>query len=1036
LLGMGPFPVEGTVGGQCKDTNFVNITYMEPPIANAGLNANSCEMTYPLDAESTFGGYWSIASSPAGGTNCSATFLNHITGEPDIYDSLAFVTVTCLGDWVFTWHEVNGPCEATDNVTITFISNSIDLNTLPEQRTCYDYTQVNVDTTGYGNDTWRWSINPNWYSQYGSEISVIFNEYDPMTIVYRDFPERVFGDSGYVEIPMIITLITNGCTSIETSSVTFYQKPKPFIGEDTLVCSDQIMFDVTPTIPASVSEVQWYGSNNPNVVSGTYTSIPYDTYATTISASLGDSLNIIISEENILGNNHPSCLVRDSIVVEFLKRPDPNAGLTTIDMCGNCIQLDAHLDNSVNSVGRWLINQEGFFGYSCGDNNPSAVADSNAWFYHSTGINPGVDTVYVHWLEYNAKSAQCYAVDSVPVHFWYEDTAYIKLNGNLSLIDSTCGKRYINISGNDNMPTNQYSKGTWWSADGNPIEWFANGGVAGSEHVSQLDYIEVTSIGGQANVWRDIYWVIENGDIFGSGIAPVCRDTSATVRVRFDNPVVAQIAANPYPEPIINCGDTLRYLSAQSSSIYNWSHYQWRPNDYSYFYDVNYTGNRADTLSNTGLAAPANIYPNDDTIQGGNQYEQVIMDVYNGQCLEHDTINVRWAPIPSGTFNIEQPQCAGTDAILSIRRDMVAGLDKYISVVEWDFSSDIPTQVVANNPTQDTIHVRWDNSASNSNYKHPVSVYVENIWGCHENILPPDTVFESEPAYVEWVDNTYPTCGDCDGVLSFRNFSNEHNHAMNYSVQWASNPDFNNPEDNIIVPDSTYEFKELCFSDYYLRVVYQSSISGGTCNDTLVFDLHQDSSTVAVSNYEFLVDTSDLQAPFKMNNTSINNVSVNANKYTWQVFAGNTEDLAMLIYEGNDEVPDYILSNMGEYLVKLQAFNDKAPNCPTSPIDMTIFVHYESVLEVPNIFTPNNDGYNDEFRVKARELQTYNCVIYNRWGEKVFETTDFEESWNGKKMNNGGDLSAGAYYYVITGTGKKGQEFEFKGAIQLMRDNK
>jgi len=173
-----------------------------------------------------------------------------------------------------------------------------------------------------------------------------------------------------------------------------------------------------------------------------------------------------------------------------------------------------------------------------------------------------------------------------------------------------------------------------------------------------------------------------------------------------------------------------------------------------------------------------------------------------------------------------------------------------------------------------------------------------------------------------------------------------------------------------------------------------------------------------------------------MNNTTINNVSVNANKYTWQVFAGNTEDLAMLIYEGNGDVPDYILNNMGEYLVKLQAFNDKAPNCPTSPMDMTIFVHYESVLEVPNIFSPNNDGYNDEFRVKARELQTYNCVIYNRWGEKVFETTDFNESWNGKKMNEGGNLSAGAYYYVITGTGKKGQEFEFKGAIQLMRDDK
>ncbi len=38
-------------------------------------------------------------------------------------------------------------------------------------------------------------------------------------------------------------------------------------------------------------------------------------------------------------------------------------------------------------------------------------------------------------------------------------------------------------------------------------------------------------------------------------------------------------------------------------------------------------------------------------------------------------------------------------------------------------------------------------------------------------------------------------------------------------------------------------------------------------------------------------------------------------------------------------------------------------------------------------------------------------------------------------MNDGSDASAGAYYYVITGTGKRSQEFEFKGALQLLRDN-
>ena len=73
--------------------------------------------------------------------------------------------------------------------------------------------------------------------------------------------------------------------------------------------------------------------------------------------------------------------------------------------------------------------------------------------------------------------------------------------------------------------------------------------------------------------------------------------------------------------------------------------------------------------------------------------------------------------------------------------------------------------------------------------------------------------------------------------------------------------------------------------------------------------------------------------------------------------------------------------------------------------------------------------------VKAKELKTYKCVIYNRWGKKVFETDDYEVHWNGKIMNDGGDSAPGSYYYIIKGTGKRNQEFEFKGAIQLLRDN-
>jgi gliding motility-associated-like protein len=67
----------------------------------------------------------------------------------------------------------------------------------------------------------------------------------------------------------------------------------------------------------------------------------------------------------------------------------------------------------------------------------------------------------------------------------------------------------------------------------------------------------------------------------------------------------------------------------------------------------------------------------------------------------------------------------------------------------------------------------------------------------------------------------------------------------------------------------------------------------------------------------------------------------------------------------------------------------------------------DSVI-IPNVFTPNGDGTNDLFIIQ--NLEAYpgsRLVIFNRWGNKVFESTDYKNNWNG------GSLSDGTYYYVL-----------------------
>lgn len=88
--------------------------------------------------------------------------------------------------------------------------------------------------------------------------------------------------------------------------------------------------------------------------------------------------------------------------------------------------------------------------------------------------------------------------------------------------------------------------------------------------------------------------------------------------------------------------------------------------------------------------------------------------------------------------------------------------------------------------------------------------------------------------------------------------------------------------------------------------------------------------------------------------------------------------------------------------------------CALDSVEFTISVS-ESMLLVPNVFTPNGDGANDEFRVAYRSIKEFHCVVFNRWGHKVFEWDDPAKGWDG--TINGKPASEGAYFYVIRALG-------------------
>jgi gliding motility-associated-like protein len=87
---------------------------------------------------------------------------------------------------------------------------------------------------------------------------------------------------------------------------------------------------------------------------------------------------------------------------------------------------------------------------------------------------------------------------------------------------------------------------------------------------------------------------------------------------------------------------------------------------------------------------------------------------------------------------------------------------------------------------------------------------------------------------------------------------------------------------------------------------------------------------------------------------------------------------------------------------------------------------------IPDAFTPNGDGHNDIFRVATADVpQLFHMMIFNRYGGKVFETSDVQAGWNGYMGSS--PAMSGAYVYTIVIKTSTGTTIERKGTVLVIR---
>jgi gliding motility-associated-like protein len=179
----------------------------------------------------------------------------------------------------------------------------------------------------------------------------------------------------------------------------------------------------------------------------------------------------------------------------------------------------------------------------------------------------------------------------------------------------------------------------------------------------------------------------------------------------------------------------------------------------------------------------------------------------------------------------------------------------------------------------------------------------------------------------------------------------------------------------------------------------------------------------------FSTEPSTGYAPLTVNFT---NLSSSANAITGKLNITSTWNFGngTSIQTKTAQTLSSVYNQPGTYTVTLYAVKG---SCSESK-KQVIKVEVPSSLVIPNVFTPNGDGVNDIYFVKASNLTEISMVIIDRWGHKVYEVSSASGNieWDGKNMS-GKEAAEGTYFYMLKASGKDGKPYESNGQISLLR---
>lgn len=417
----------------------------------------------------------------------------------------------------------------------------------------------------------------------------------------------------------------------------------------------------------------------------------------------------------------------------------------------------------------------------------------------------------------------------------------------------------------------------------------------------------------------------------------------------------------------------------------------------------------------------ANTFTNTSSITGGSIYSYGWDFTSNGS-IDNTTQNPSYTYSQGGSFNCTLHATSADGCIDSITKPVTIYFNPVASFTAASVCYGMPVQFTNTSTSQNgTINVldwdftsdgTFDNVSENPNNIYPaygqylVTLQVQSTYGCQNTIKKPVRVNATPIADFVVAQQKGCSYDMCVGMIN------------NSTMQGGSISTWLwNFGDNTT---SSQNSPVHCFKTGTFNVSL-TVVSDSGCKSTTITNNAVTVYPSPIAGFTYTPGDIDIIDPTIM----IENQAEGATAYMYYISDG-------YVVAGHPNFTHTFTSDAPQNYTALQIVTNSY-GCKDS-VEHVIIINPGYTFYIPNAFTPNRDGTNEVFKGTGIGIKTYTLMIFNRWGELIFQSDNLEQGWDGTFKGKGGEVvQEGVYVWKVQLKDEKNNEHDFDGTVSLIK---